>query len=96
MNPIAPHRVQKLYYATADFILPGRQPVTLAPITTVIDDRRIIWKPKLRRSARMRASSRCGRLFEEYARKRGRREIFHLVAVIKRGNLGQRLTCSPE
>jgi LmbE family N-acetylglucosaminyl deacetylase len=30
-NSASPHRTQKLYYATADFILPGRQPVTLAP-----------------------------------------------------------------
>ena len=28
---ITPWRIQKLYYATNDFTLPGRQPVTLAP-----------------------------------------------------------------
>src|SRR6266852_7476854 len=31
---IPQHRSQKLYYSTANFALPGRQPITLAPITT--------------------------------------------------------------
>src|SRR4029077_8648797 len=33
---LAPHQTQKLYYATALFTMPGRQPVALAPTTTVI------------------------------------------------------------
>src|SRR5581483_1459356 len=34
---LAPHRVQKLYYGTANFTLPERQPVSLPPITATID-----------------------------------------------------------
>src|SRR5437763_11805334 len=34
---VEPHRTQKLYYGTADFMLPGRQPATFAPQTAVID-----------------------------------------------------------
>src|SRR5882724_2745409 len=34
---VSPYQPQKLYYTTADFILRGRQPVTLAPITTTIE-----------------------------------------------------------
>src|SRR6478752_6226282 len=33
---VAPQRIQKLYYATADFSLPGRQPITLPPATAII------------------------------------------------------------
>lgn len=33
---LAPHRAQKLYYATADFILADRQPVSMPPTTTII------------------------------------------------------------
>jgi LmbE family N-acetylglucosaminyl deacetylase len=34
---LVPYRAQKLYYLTADFTLPDRQPVALAPLTAVID-----------------------------------------------------------
>ena len=34
---VTPQRIQKLYHATADFTLPGRQPVTLLPATAVIE-----------------------------------------------------------
>ena len=33
---LAPHQTQKLYYATALFTMPDRQPVSLAPTTTTI------------------------------------------------------------
>ena len=32
-----PHQIQKLYHTAADFTLPGRQPVTLPPVTTIIE-----------------------------------------------------------
>ena len=76
---LAPCQVQKLYYSTADFILPGRQPVTLPPITTVIEigdylDKKI-------EAFRAHASQQpLWSQFEEFARKRGSRELFHLVA----------------
>src|SRR5690349_21138963 len=34
---IKPHRTHKLYYGTADFVIPGRQPIALAPQTAFID-----------------------------------------------------------
>jgi len=33
---LQPHRAQRLYYATANFTLPGRQPIAPAPATAVI------------------------------------------------------------
>jgi len=79
---VTPHRVQKLYYATADFVLPGRQPVTLAPITTVIDVGDYL-ETKIEAFRAHVSQQPLWSFFEEYARKRGRREIFHLVADIK-------------
>ena len=84
---VAPHRVQKLYYATADFVLPGRQPVTLAPITTVIDVGDHL-QTKIEAFRAHVSQQPLWSLFEEYARKRGRREIFHLVAAIKEETSG--------
>jgi LmbE family N-acetylglucosaminyl deacetylase len=34
---VKPHQTQKLYYATADFALPDRPPISPSPVTTVID-----------------------------------------------------------
>ena len=78
---IAPHRIQKLYYSTADFILPGRQPVTLPPITTVIEVGDYL-EAKLQAFRAHVSQQPLWSLFEEYARKRGRREVFHLVAAV--------------
>jgi LmbE family N-acetylglucosaminyl deacetylase len=36
-NGLAPHHIQKLYYATALFTMPDRQPVALAPTTAIIE-----------------------------------------------------------
>ena len=77
-----PHRTQKLYYATADFILPGRQPVTLAPTTTVVDVGEYL-ETKVEAFRAHVSQQPLWSLFEEYARRRGRREIFHLVAAVK-------------
>jgi LmbE family N-acetylglucosaminyl deacetylase len=76
------HRTQKLYYATADFILPGRQPVILAPMTTVIEIGDYL-EAKLEAFRAHVSQQPLWSFFEEYARKRGRREIFHLVAAEK-------------
>jgi len=37
IDGMKPHQAQKLYYATADFSLPDRPPISPAPVTTVID-----------------------------------------------------------
>jgi LmbE family N-acetylglucosaminyl deacetylase len=77
-----PHRTQKLYYATADFILPGRQPVILAPTTTVIEIGEYL-ETKLEAFRAHVSQQPLWSFFEEYARRWGRREIFHLVAAEK-------------
>jgi LmbE family N-acetylglucosaminyl deacetylase len=79
---LSPCRVQKLYYATADFILPARQPVTLAPITTVIEIGNYL-ETKIEAFRAHASQQPLWSLFEEFARKRGRRELFHLVAAVK-------------
>jgi LmbE family N-acetylglucosaminyl deacetylase len=78
---ISPQQVQKLYYATADFTLPGRQPVTLAPITTVIEVGDYL-ETKIEAFRAHTSQEPLWPLFEEYARKRERRELFHLVAAV--------------
>jgi LmbE family N-acetylglucosaminyl deacetylase len=85
---ISPHRAQKLYYATADFMLPGRQPVTLARATTVIEIEGYL-ETKVKAFRAHTSQQPLWPLFEEYARKRGRRELFHLVAAVKSGPLVQ-------
>ena len=84
-DSIAPYRAQKLYYATADFLLTGREPVTLAPITTAIEIGDYL-ETKIE-AFRAHISQRpLWPVFEEYVRKRGRREIFHLAAAAKAGD----------
>jgi LmbE family N-acetylglucosaminyl deacetylase len=81
---IAPHRVQKLYYATADFTLPGRQPVSLPPASTVIAIGDYL-ETKIAAFKAHTSQQPLWSLFEEYARKRGGHEMFHLAASVKTG-----------
>jgi len=80
---LQPHRTQKLYYATADFTLPGRE-VSLAPITSEIEV-----GPYLEtRAAAFRAHVTQGPLFEQFeknVRQQGTKEFFHLAGRIKLG-----------
>jgi LmbE family N-acetylglucosaminyl deacetylase len=87
-NGVTPHRAQKLYYATADFTLPGRQPVTLPPPTTVIEigDR---LDTKIEAFKAHTSQQPLWSVFEEHVRKRGRRELFHLVAAVKADSIAQ-------
>src|SRR6266852_6466540 len=87
-DSLAPHRVQKLYYATADFVLPGRQPVTLAPPTSIIEIGDYL-EAKIEGFRAHTSQQPLWSLFEEYVRKRGRRELFHLVAAVKADPVGQ-------
>jgi LmbE family N-acetylglucosaminyl deacetylase len=78
-NGLAPHQTQKLYYATALFTMPGRQPVALAPSTAVIklEPREIDVK-----IAAFKAHTSQAPLFgffEETIRKRGKMEVFCLA-----------------
>ncbi len=78
---ITPHRIQKLYHATADFSLPGRQPVTLSSATAIIDIGDHL-ETKIEAFKAHLSQQPLWPLFEEYARKRGRREMFHLAAAV--------------
>jgi LmbE family N-acetylglucosaminyl deacetylase len=85
---VAPHRAQKLYYATADFTLPGRQPVTLPPATAVIEIGNHL-DTKIEAFKAHTSQQPLWAMFEEQVRKRGRRELFHLVAAVKAGSMSQ-------
>ncbi len=85
---VSPHQPQKLYYTTADFVLPGRPPVTLAPITTSVEIGEYL-ETKIEAFRAHNSQQPLWPVFEEYARKRGRREIFHLVAAVKTDSAAQ-------
>ena len=76
---VTAHRTQKLYHATADFGLAGRQPVTLAPVTATIEVGNYL-ETKIEAFKAHVSQQPLWAQFEEYARKRGPRELFHLVA----------------
>ena len=74
------HQVQKLYYATSDFNMEDRQPVSLAPTTARIDIGEKYLERKIE-AFRMHASQApLFDLFEKNVRPRGPRELYHLAA----------------
>jgi LmbE family N-acetylglucosaminyl deacetylase len=77
---LKPHQAQKLYYATADFRMEGRQPVSLAPTTTVIDISRH-FERKIEAFRKHTSQEPLFGLFENNIRPQGPRELFHLAAV---------------
>ncbi len=78
---ILPYRVQKLYYGTAGFTLPDRQPVSLAPATAIIDIGEFLDR-KIRAFKAHTTQSPLFSMFENAVRQRGRVEMFHLAAAI--------------
>ncbi|HLH05666.1 MAG TPA: PIG-L family deacetylase [Terriglobales bacterium] len=79
VNGLTPHRTQKLYYATANFTLPDRQPVAMPPTTTLID----IGDCLEIKIAAFRAHTSQNPLlprFEQAMRERASKERFHLAA----------------
>lgn len=76
---LKPHRAQKLYYATATFALPDRQPVNLPPITATIaiapfvEDKIAAFKAH---ATQVPLLTR----WEGMVRQRGGQELFHLAA----------------
>ena len=79
---ITPYRIQKLYHASADFSLPGRQPITMAPATAIIEIGDYL-ETKIEAFRAHTSQQPLWPLFEEYERKRGGRELFHLAATVK-------------
>lgn len=83
-NGVGPHRTQKLYYGTADFTLPDRQPVSLAPITTVIEIGSHL-ETKIAAFRSHQTQEPLFAVFEKTVRQHGAKEAFHLAADINPG-----------
>ena len=81
---LAPHRTQKLYHATAEFSLPNRPPITFSLPTTVIDISNY-FETKVAAFKAHKTQSPLWPLFEDNVRRRGRQEMLHLAASVKRG-----------
>jgi LmbE family N-acetylglucosaminyl deacetylase len=76
---VSPHRAQKLYYSTALFILPGRQPIAMPPATTVVEIGDYV-EAKIAAFKSHTSQAPLFSLFENHVSKRGRQEHFHLAA----------------
>jgi LmbE family N-acetylglucosaminyl deacetylase len=78
------HRAQKLYYATANFVLPDRPPTSPPPITTTIEigDR---VKTKIDAFAAHTTQAPVFPLVRDTILARGPQEVFHLAAMSKPG-----------
>lgn len=76
---VTPHRAHKLYYSTANFTLPDRQPVALAPATSHIEV--APWFEQKIVAFKAHTSQKpLFDLFEKNVRKRGTVELFHLAS----------------
>jgi LmbE family N-acetylglucosaminyl deacetylase len=78
---LQPHRAQKLYYQTADFLLPDRQPIAPPTVTARIE----IGKERFEKKVEaFQLHKTQAPLFERVRKNLGRRlgtvEMFHLVA----------------
>jgi len=82
-NGLAPHRAQKLYYATALFTMADRQPVALAPTTAVIELKPHEIDAKIAAFKLHTSQAPLFGFFEETIRKRGKMEVFHLANCVK-------------
>jgi LmbE family N-acetylglucosaminyl deacetylase len=80
---LTPNRTQKLYYATALFTMPGRQPVSLAPITAIIELTQHEIDAKIAAFKLHTSQAPLFSFFEETMRKRSKTEVFHLANSIK-------------
>lgn len=76
---LEPHRAQKLYYSTASFVLPDRQPVSPTPCTATIDIAPFV-ETKIRAFQAHATQAPLMERFGKAMRKFGGRELFHLAA----------------
>ena len=72
----------KLYYSTADFVVPGRQQVTFAPATAAIEIGEVL-ETKIAAFKAHTSQQPLWPVFEGNTRKREPQETFHLAAAIK-------------
>ena len=85
---VGPHRTQKLYYSTADFVLPDRPPVTMPPATAVIEIGDYL-ETKIAAFKAHATQASLWPLVEERLRRHGPKELFHLAASAQEGTLKQ-------
>jgi len=83
-NGLQPHRTQKLYHATADFQLAGRDPASMSPVTAVIDLSQY-FETKMEAFRAHTSQAHLQKVFEENVRPRPKVESYHLAASIKQG-----------
>ena len=80
-NGLQPHRAQKLYYQTADFLLPDRQPIAPPTVTARVEIGRERFGKKVEA---FKQHTTQAPLFEQVRKNLGRRqgtvEMYHLVA----------------
>ncbi|HXZ78719.1 MAG TPA: PIG-L family deacetylase [Terriglobales bacterium] len=81
INGLKPHRAQKLYYATANFVLEDRPPVSLPPATAIIEVGDILETKIIAFSAHVSQRPLLP-IFEKTIRNRGACERYHLAAAI--------------
>lgn len=79
IDGVQPHRVQKLYYSTANFVLPGRQPISPSPITTVIQIGDYL-EAKIAAFEVHTTQAPVFPVVRDTILARGREEVFHLAA----------------
>jgi len=79
-NGMAPHQTQKLYYATALFTIPERQPISLAPSTTRLELKPEEFETKIAAFKCHTSQEPLFPFFENTVRRRGLLEVFHLAA----------------
>jgi LmbE family N-acetylglucosaminyl deacetylase len=79
---LKPHRAQKLYLATADFVLPGRPAVALAPASASIEIGGCL-ETKIAAFKAHASQAPLWPLFETSVRAHERRELFHLAAAAR-------------
>ncbi len=82
------HRPQKLYYASADFPLPGRPPISMPPTSALVDIHEQM-ETKIKAFKEHTSQSPLWPMFEEGTRKRGGIEMFHLAASVSYGPIAQ-------
>jgi len=87
-SQVTPHRTHKLYYGTAEFSLPNRQPITFPPATTVIEIGEYL-ETKIAAFKAHASQAPLWPLFEENVRKRGPQERFHLAAFTRTGQISK-------
>ena len=76
---LQPHRARKLYYSTASFMLPDRQPVSPPPCTATIDIAPFVERKIQAFRAHATQAPLMAR-FGKAMRQFGSRELFHLAA----------------